>query len=238
MNTQRIRTDGAITKTTLTLTSGKGALSAGLYTPAGVAKGLVVIAYGSDGLTDDLSGPWKTMIEGYAQALAEQGFHAVIPDYLSVTDTHPGPAVFDVMARHRDTWQAALSDATDQVVASTRTDPAHVGMLGFSLGGHLVLRLRGKARVLVEYFAPLLDGIGAQRGTANAQIHHGQADHLPGTGFANATEVAATLKSEGSLTELFAYPGAGHGFIGTDQANQDARDLSKARTLSFFQAHL
>ena len=59
-----------------------------------------------------------------------------------------------------------------------------------------------------------------------------------GTGVANASAVDATIKGEGTATELFTYPGAGHGFIGNDEPNRKARDLSKARTLSFFDNHL
>jgi dienelactone hydrolase len=178
------------------------------------------------------------MIQGYANALVEKGFTAVIPDYLSVTGTKPGAGVFDVMSKYRDTWQAALSDATDQAIELSNIDPRHVGLLGFSLGGHLVLRLRGKAKVLVEFFAPVLDGIGSPGTLTHAQIHHGQADHTSGTGFENAQTIADTLEREHASTELFAYPGAGHGFVGADQANTSARDLSMARTLSFFATHL
>ena len=38
-------------------------------------KGAVVIAYGSDGLTDHLNGPWATMIREYAQGLAPNESH-------------------------------------------------------------------------------------------------------------------------------------------------------------------
>jgi dienelactone hydrolase len=225
-------------KNTITLVSGTNSMTADMYTPPGASQGLIVIAYGSDGLTNDLSGPWKTMIQGYATSLADKGFSAVIPDYLSTTGTQPGPAVFDAMSRLRDTWQTALSDATDQVIALSNLDSKRVGLLGFSLGGHLALRLRAKAKVLVEFFAPVLDGIGAPGTLSHAQIHHGQADKLPGTGFPNASAIEGTLKQEGTATDLYPYAGAGHGFIGSDQANQTARDLSKARTLSFFQTHL
>ena len=225
-------------KSTIKLVSGGKPMTADMYAAQGISQALIVIAYGSDGLTDDLSGPWKTMIEGFATSLADKGFSAVIPDYLSVTGTPPGPAVFDAMSRLRDTWQTALSDATDQVIALSKLDPRRVGLLGFSLGGHLALRVRAKAKVLVEFFAPVLDGIGAPGTLAHAQIHHGQADKLPGTGFPNASAIEGTLKQEGTATELYPYPGAGHGFIGADQANQSARDLSKARTLSFFQTNL
>ena len=226
-------------KTTIPLVSGGKPMMADMYdAPEEVSQGLIVIAYGSAGLTNDLSGPWKTMFEGYAASLGDKGFGAVILDYLSITGTPPDPTVLDAMFRLRDTWQAALSEATDQVITLSKLDPKRVGLLGFSLGGHLALRLRAKAKVLVAFFAPVLDGIGAPGTLAHAQIHHGQSDKLPDTGFPNASAIKGTLKQEGTATELYPYPGAGHGFIGADQANQSARDLSKARTLSFFQTNL
>ena len=214
-------------------------MTAELYTPAGSsATGLIVIAYGSDGLTDDLSGPWATMIRGYADSLAGKGFTALIPDYLAVTNTRPGPEVFEMIPHYRDDWQGAISDAIDHATTLSMIDPKRVALLGFSLGGHLCLRLRTKAKVLVEFFAPVLDGIGSRGTLTHAQIHHGEADRVPGTGFPSAVAIADTLKREGASTELFPYPGAGHGFTGSDESNTSARDLSKVRTLSFFQTHL
>ena len=224
---------------TITIATLGKPMAAELYPSATTpAKGLVVIAYGSDGLTDNLSGPWATMIRGYAASLAEKGVTALIPHYLPVTDTTPGLGVFDVIARHRQRWLTALGDAVDQAATLAKVDAGHVGLLGFSLGGHLCLQLRAKARVVVEFFAPRLDGIGAPAALAHAQIHHGEADRVPGTDFSNAQAIAATLKAEGTATELFGYRGAGHGFIGDDQANKSARDVAKARTLAFFQTHL
>ncbi|MCB1824923.1 MAG: dienelactone hydrolase family protein [Candidatus Competibacteraceae bacterium] len=216
-------------------------IAAELYAPAGTGiseTGLVVVTYGSDGLTDNLSGPWATMIRDYAESLANSGLVAMIPDYFAVTGTQPGPSIFDVIAEHRDKWQSAISDAIDHARTTSLVSTSRIGLLGFSLGGHLCLRLRDKADVLVEYFAPVLDGIGTPGNLTHAQIHHGTADSLPGTGFSNAEAIKTTLKREGTSTELFAYAGASHGFIGDDQANTDARKLSKDRTLEFFRSHL
>jgi dienelactone hydrolase len=225
--------------TTITVVSHGKSMTAELYTPTGTpVNGLIVIAYGSDGLTDNLSGPWATMIKGYAVSLAEKGFTALIPDYLKITNTKPGPGVFAMIPQSRNDWQRAISDAIGHAMTLSKIDPGRVGLLGFSLGGHLCLRLRAKAKVLVEFFAPVLDGIGSPGTLTHAQIHHGKADHVPGTAFPNAGIIADTLKHEGTSTELFPYPGAGHGFIGGDKDNTSARDLSKVRTLSFFQAHL
>ncbi len=225
--------------TQITFTSQHRSITGELYTPVETAKtGLIIITYGSDGLTNNLTGRWDTMIRDYADSLAKSGFVAMIPDYLGVTGTNPGPAVLASIAQHRDEWQTAVADALDHAKSLPAVDATRIGLLGFSLGGHLCLRLRAKANVLVEYFAPLLDGIGPPGTLTHAQIHHGVADHLPGTSFSNAETIKVTLAREGTSTELFPYPGAGHGFVGNDQANADARTLSKKRTLSFFQTHL
>ena len=224
---------------TITVTSRGKTMTAEFYTPAGtMAKGVIIIAYGSDGLTDHLSGPWATMIRGYADSLVEKGFTVIIPDYLAITETQPGPAVFPQIPHHRDDWQEAISDTINHAKTLAMVDATRVGLLGFSLGGHLCLRLRAKAKVLVEFFAPVVDGIGPGGTLTHAQIHHGEADSVLGTGFPNAVTIADTLKREGTSTELFPYPGAGHGFIGDDPDNTKARNLSKERTLSFFQSRL
>lgn len=223
----------------ISLSSGGKTVKTEQYTPQETApRGLVVIGYGSDGLTDDLNGPWATMTRGYATALADRGFAALIPDYLAFTNTPPGPAALEMIAIRRDAWSRALSDVIDQAAASLLIAPGQVGLLGLSLGGHLCLRLRSKAKVLVAFFAPSLDGIGAPGSLTHAQIHHGQADRVPGTGVENAEAIAAVLRSEGTETEVHLYPGAGHGFIGDDLANTEARDQSMERTLAFFQAKL
>jgi dienelactone hydrolase len=54
--------------------------------------GVVIIAYGSDGMTDDLNGPWASMIRDYANELSRKGFVILIPDYFSKTTTKPGKA--------------------------------------------------------------------------------------------------------------------------------------------------
>jgi len=223
-------------------------ISAAVYEPATTAPhGVVVIAYGSDGLTDNLHGPWKTMVSGYAEQLAADGFTALIPDYFAYTASSPAPAPFtspgptwpDDIFRHRDDWQRAISDAVDHATVLAAVDPKRVGLLGFSLGGHLCLRLRAKAQVLVEFFAPEfpeLGGIGPAGTLSHAQIHHGDNDVV--VPLKNATLIAKILRAEGTATKECTYPGAGHGFATENQADQDARDLSRQETLAFFQANL
>ena len=63
--------------------SGTKSIPAELFQPSsGWAGGVVVIAYGSDGLIDNQHGPWATMIRQYASDLAGKGLTAMIPDFL------------------------------------------------------------------------------------------------------------------------------------------------------------
>ena len=119
-------------QSTLTLSSGGHPLMATTHVPTGTPKGLIVVAYGSDGFTDDLSGPWKTLIEGYAASLVEKGYGVLMPDYLAATGTQPGPGVFEQIGRFRDAWQKALADATDQYLAVSQADPKRIGWVAIS----------------------------------------------------------------------------------------------------------
>jgi dienelactone hydrolase len=203
--------------------------------------GLVVVAYGSDGMTDNLSGPWATMIRDYAHALSALSFTTMVPYYFESTNTAPGLRAMETIPMHRDTWQATVADAIAHAKTLRGADAARIGLLGFSLGGHLCLRLRASAKVLVEFFAPEaleFGGLGpAPPLTLHAQIHHGKADSLvpfeP-----NATHIESQLKREGASCELFSYPGVGHGFSGSDTSNTAARRDSRQRTLDFIQKYL
>jgi dienelactone hydrolase len=227
-------------------TSGGKTIAVELFepaTPPATPTGVVVVAFGSDGLVDNENGPWKTMIEGYARALALDGFLALIPDYLARTGTEPGPPVYAALASAamttlRNQWQAALADGVDFAAGLTSVSAARVGLLGFSLGGHLCLRVRSKAKVLSAYFSPLLDGIGTGVKLSHAEVHQGTKDQIPGIDTATAASIKATLDGEGTPTDLFIYPGAKHGFVGTDPDNTTARSQSQTRTLGLFHSHL
>jgi hypothetical protein len=54
----------------------------------------------------------------------------------------------------------------------------------------------------------------------------------------NAKTINNDLRASGAATTLFSYPGAGHGFVGTDPANTDARSKSKEHTMTIFETLL
>ena len=216
-----------------------GKLQAELFEPAGVAANgnALVIAYGSEGMTTHLSGPWGTMIREFADELAAQGFSVLIPDYLAVTGTPPAPDVWFQIGAHGSAWQRSIEDAATYARTLPGLAGAKVGLLGFSLGGHLCLRLRATTPVLVAFYAPAagLQPHGGQL-DLNVQLHQGDQDLLVIP--AEAQVIEAMLVGEQARVELHRYPGANHGFAGNNPANATARRDSQQRTVAFFNQHL
>lgn len=212
-------------------------IQAELFSPAaGSSNGAaIIVAHGSDGMNE----PWAAMIREYARELAVRGFTAVIPHYFDKTHSIAGPRIFSEISTNLLSWQEAVADTVTHVRTMPGPSITHIGLLGFSLGGHICLRIRGSADAVVEFFAPEfpeLGGIGsAASGPLPIQIHHGLADLL--VPFSNAENIAATLKAEGSAPEVFSYEGAGHGFASPDPNNATARRSSKDRALTFFGKH-
>lgn len=201
-----------------------------VFSPAGPPNGaVVVIAHGSDSLNE----PWLTLMRKFGAELSQGGFLVLLPSYFAAAPPTAGPAGMTK-------WQATLSDAVAHGRTLAGGASARVGLLGFSLGGHLCLRLRAQARALVSFFAPELaelGGIGASAATPHAQVHHGLSD--PVVPFSQAERIVHLINTEGTATEFYSYPGAGHGFGSpTNAADKTALATSKERTLQFFTRRL
>ncbi len=209
-----------------------------LFNPSGTPNGgVIVITYGTDGML----APWGSIIRAYAESLSQKGFIAIIPDYFASTSTMPRSDALNKISIDRNTWQATLADAITHAKTLPNVQASRVGLLGFSLGGHLCLRLRETAKVLVEFFAPEfpgLDSLGSTtKLTLQAQIHHGLADQIVPF-YPNADNIKNLLQNEGATVDRFSYTGAVHGFIGNDTDNINASKTSMNRTLSFFEKYL
>ena len=204
------------------------------YPPAAGNGGAIIIAHGSDGMAE----PWASQIRQYAADLADKGFTALIPSYFRKTGSAAGPTVLLQAPANLASWVECVSDT----MAYARMLPgiSRIGLLGFSLGGHICLLLRGSTTALVEFFAPELRQLGglgvAGRTTPAVQIHHGLSALL--VPFSEAEAIAAQLNRERIAPQVFSYPGATHGFAGSDPNNATARRSSKDRTLAFFEKHL
>jgi dienelactone hydrolase len=206
--------------TTINIKSGEAMIPAEVSYPTGTPSGgVVVIAYGSDGLTDALNGPWASMIREYADELSRTGVATIIPDYFAKTGTKPRRPALEQIAIHVDTWQATVGDAITQAKTLSSVIASRVGLLGFSLGGHICLKLRAQAKVLVVFFAPELQGLGsASLSTLPAQVHHGLADNT--VPFADAQRIDRLLRGEGATSELFPTTAQAMGLWETIQAIQ------------------
>jgi dienelactone hydrolase len=204
--------------------------------PAAPGSAAVVLVHGSDGMVD----PWADYIREFATELAGKGCAAFIPSYFDKTRTAAGFAVFSQIPDHLDAWIEAVGDVVSWVKQQPGISTELVGLVGFSLGGHICLRLRATTPALVDFFAPelrQLGGLGARQGaTPRVQIHHGTADAL--VPYSETEAIAKALKNEGGDPEVFLYEGAGHGFAGQDANNAAARRASKYRTLGFFEKNL
>ena len=188
------------------------------------------------------------MIDGYAIDLAKHGFVTAIPDYFAASGTSPGdlnpqnPALYiEQIAANRGAWLTALKDAVTELAQPSvisGIDSSRIGLLGFSLGGHLCARLAGRAKAAVLFFAPYMDGLGSLSSLAtHVEIHHGAGDFLAYS--ANANIIHKKLTDHGASVVLWpAYPGAVHGFVGNDSHNSSAKQLSHTRTLDFFKTDL
>lgn len=158
---------------TMLFTSNNTSIPADLFKSGGTPNGgVILIAHGTHGLLD----PWGEQILGYGAALADVGFIALVPHYFDSTQTRPGVPAAEVIEPNRPTWQRALADAVAHATALPGADPSRIGLLGFSLGGHLCLQLRAMAKVLVAFFAPAFDLKTGSTNTLFAQVHHGKAD--------------------------------------------------------------
>jgi dienelactone hydrolase len=207
----------------------------------------VVLVYGTRGLNE----PFGTAIRHFAGELAAADFVALVPDYLSRTgtlaarDQFGDGIVLEDFMRHRDAWIATLGDCVSYAHSRTATPPAGVGVVGFSMGGHLALRLAKAGRpekigAVVDFFAPIARppffGLGNRiADLPPVQVHYGEAD-----GLVPPTESRPVLKDlldkagkvEGTDYELHFYPGQGHGFQGADV------HISSQRTVAFLERHL
>jgi carboxymethylenebutenolidase len=209
-----------MTKTIEHFKSGGGSVPLEILMPsAGAVRcAAVLLLHGSDGLQP----PYGADIASFADALAARGIATAIPHYLEATGTPPGAGVFAEIERLRPTWRQVCSDALAVLAVDPRFDPAHLGLLGFSLGANLALSLAmdppsaAQPRCVVDFFGPT-QGLESRWATLPpVLIVHGCDDTLvpPGESQRLVARLEAAGKRKGRDYRFSLYEGQGHGFHG------------------------
>lgn len=126
--------------------------------PAAAKRPVVVIAHGTDGL----SGQSGVEIEKLAKELADAGFLAFVPHYFDKNDGADSLESFQQRVGNFNRYLPRIAGALE--FAAKQPDAGdQVGLVGFSLGGGLVLTYAqsaaaGKIKAVVDFYGYIPDG--------------------------------------------------------------------------------
>jgi dienelactone hydrolase len=198
----------------------------------------VLVLHGTAGLMPE----FRADILSFGEALAERNIVAAIPHYFERTGTAEGldavgASDADVM-KWRETCGEALTFLRDHACVNA----GRLGVVGFSLGGHLALTLgmstpRGTSlKAVVDFFGPTRQPpLAGNRGALPPLlIHHGTSDQVVPIqdSLTLESELKAAGKIEGVGYRFVKYPGQGHRFTGPDLV------AARKATVDFFDATL
>jgi dienelactone hydrolase len=219
-----------------------------IFQPIGTGQyPAIVIAYGTRGLT----APFGDAIRDFAKKIADEGYFVAIPYYFERTGTAASNSltgdalIMEAFSTNRDTWIETIQDCITHIASLGNVKNDQIGLLAFSMGGHLALRLSKSAytpkiNALVAFFAPItqapFNGLGGNISELPPiQIHHGTKDVVVDK--SQSEQLAKELESVGKQKnrdyEIFFYPGEGHGFSTPSEIS-----TSTQRTIDFFQKYV
>jgi dienelactone hydrolase len=178
----------------------------------------VLVLHGTFGML----APFRADIVSFAEALVASGISALVPHYFDSTKTSPGRGVIEEIPTHLPAWKKACIDAFALMARDSRFEAAHLGALGFSLGGHLALSLAmapppaTTVRCVVDFFGPTvnppledkyssLPPVLIQYGTADRLVLPAESEHL-------IKELHRAGKKKDRDYFFDSYDGEGHGF--------------------------
>jgi len=176
------------------------------------------------------------------ERLAGEGFVALAPDlYRGATATSAGEA--QVLRFALDDEQASREiDAALKYLHSHSSCSGGAGVVGFSLGGYLALRLARRAGSAVSAVVVFYATEGGTFDTAQAAfLGHFAADDGCWAGARTVCSLQNRLRASGCQTCFHVYPGTRHAFFEQDRAEDyDARaaDLAWRRTIAFLHTYL
>jgi dienelactone hydrolase len=195
-----------------------------------------------------MSGSFGSLIRDYAKFIADNGYLAAIPHYFERSNTAESSdvtgdiSVLQNFSVHRDEWVATLADCVGAVGHNSDVKPDKIALLGFSLGGHLVLRTAlqpsVKAKAVIDFFGPIamLGGLGGNlKRLPPIQIHHGKNDEIvrPSESKDFAAALVLAGKAENVDFEKYLDYEEGHGFTGAKAVADSRSRVSKFLTSHF-----
>jgi carboxymethylenebutenolidase len=179
------------------------------------------------------SGGGHATMSDPAILLAEQGFAVYVLHYFDRTGTTEIDGLQTIF-RHFPFWMKTLWDAVGFVASQPQVDPAHIGLLGFSLGAYLALSAAAidpRIQAVVEYFGGMPKEMKLfTRRLCPVLILHGEDDKT--VPVEEAYHLQQILEKKQIAYEMQIYRGVGHSFSG--EAGRDAG----LRTLAFLEKHL
>ena len=203
-----------------------------IYEPASAGKHpAVLILHGTFGLVPQ----YRPDIVSFADALVANGISATIPHFLESTPgARPGIGLLELIPRHLPTWKQACRDAFNSIAKDAQFDVAHLGTIGFSLGGHLALSLAMAppagtgVRCVVDFFGPTTNP-ALDNGYSKLPpvlILHGTDDHLvfPSESEHLITQLEAAGKKKDQDYVFKSFKDEGHGF--KSGALKESRDAT------------
>jgi dienelactone hydrolase len=227
-----------------------GAMPIDVYSPASSGKRPAVLIFHG---TLELKPPYGADIVSFAEALNKKGVAAAIPFYFKSTKTTAGDEALNSIFTNLPAWKRVCGGALAFMAADARFDATRLGLLGFSLGGHIALNLAMQRpagtniKAVVDFFAPTLEPPlhGNWSALPPVLIHHGTADPLS---IDNSKHVVRKLAEVGRAVtpltfgkppqgvanedQFIEYPGEKHGFTAA------ALSASRDATIQFLDRHL
>lgn len=188
----------------------------------------IIILHGAGGISNHP----RDWLRERARELARAGYVALIPHYFDRTGKNLKNPV-----RNREyykVWMETTRDAVTYALKLPEVKGKRVGLLGVSLGAHVVLSeamFDSRVSAVVEYagglFAELADQLERMPPTL---ILHGDADRI--VPVLEARKLVELFDARQVTYEVSIYEGAGHSLTGAD--GKDAW----SRTLAFFKNHV
>lgn len=202
--------------------------------PAKGAHYAVMVVHGGGGPEGD----WKK--SGVIEGLVEAGYSVFVPHYFEGSG---GKWNRNMRPEQFISYVRTLNDATRYIAEQTGIRRQAIGLVGFSLGGYLVLALAEESishppplhspeiKAVVEFYGGMPE-FAAQRMTRMPPvlILHGELDDIVPVN--RAYQLAELLKNKSGHYEMKIYAGQKHGLEGEASAD------GNRRTVSFLEAFL